>query len=256
MKIRAAIAEGVNSVTVRECEIREPIAGEILVQTAYLCVSPGTELRCQAGKEPNAGAFPMITGYSLAGVVVKGAGDIAEGDRVFLGGTDVTPEGVSNAWGGHVSHAICNAAAATKLPADADLKTASALAMTAIATHGVCKTGPLPGDRVMVVGQGLIGQLAAGIFAAAGCEVAVCDPLAMRLELARKMGAAETYSPDDLAGGKVAERFPDGFDILTALYFFEVVFKLPVFAFQFLYFLSFFTYPIIRFANPGNIFYQ
>ena len=214
MKIHAAIAEAVNTVAIRECEIREPAAGEILIKTAYSCISPGTELRCQAGNEPNAGAFPMITGYSLAGVVVKGSGEFAEGDKVFAGGTDVAPDGVSNAWGGHVSYAICSAAAATKLPANADLKKASALAMASIATHGVCKTAPLPGDRVLVVGQGLIGQLATGLYAAAGCEVAVCDPLAARLEVSAQMGAAKTCTPADLPDGKIREDFPDGFDIL------------------------------------------
>ncbi len=186
MKTTCVVATGVNEVAVRECEVREPQAGEVVVATEFSAISPGTELRCLAGKEPNAGAFPMITGYSLAGRVV------GSGEPVWLNGARVCPTGITSAWGGHLSHVIAKADELVKLPASVDLKAASALAMLAIAFHGVCRAAPMPGDHVVVTGQGLIGLFATMFLRLAGCRVTACDPVPARRELARHLGATAT----------------------------------------------------------------
>lgn len=100
MNVTCVVAERANEIAVRHCSLREPGDHEILIRTMYSCISPGTELRCLAGQEPNAGKFPMITGYSLVGRVIKGAGAIQEGNLVFANGTSVVPDGITSAWGG------------------------------------------------------------------------------------------------------------------------------------------------------------
>lgn len=214
MKTTCVVATGANRVEVGEYEIRNPLPGEILVETIYSAVSPGTELRCQAGKEPNAGPFPMITGYSLVGRVLCGAGAIGEGDIVFLPGAAAMPEGVTRAWGGHVGMAIAPAASALRLDPETDLASASALAMLSIALHGVLKTVPRVGDRVLVAGLGLIGQFAVTLFRLAGCRVAVCDPVQQRRALAAPDGRC-SYAPEPGWHGGVKRDFPEGFDLVV-----------------------------------------
>ena len=214
MKTLCVVAESVNRIQVAEYDVRDPLPDEILVETRYSAVSPGTELRCLAGREANAGAFPMITGYSLVGRVLRGAGNIRENDVVFLPGARVMPRGITRAWGGHVGLAIAPATLALKLEPNTDFVQASALAMLSIAMHGVLKAAPSVGDRVLVVGLGLIGQLAAALFRLAGCRVAVCDPVEQRRTLAAPDGRC-SYAPNPGWQEAAGADFPEGFDIVT-----------------------------------------
>lgn len=214
MKVKCVVAEGVNRVVVGSFMLREAAEDEVLVKTIFSAISPGTELRCLAGNEPNAVRFPMITGYSLVGKVLRGAGTIREGDLVFLNGTSVCPAGISSSWGGHISHAIAPASQAVKLPKEIDPRMAAAVSMLSIAMHGAGKAAPLPGDKVLVAGQGLIGQFVASFMKMAGCRVAVCDPVMFRLDVARRMGIELTYQVSDGWQDKFRGDFPDGVDTL------------------------------------------
>ena len=214
MNVTCVVAERVNEIAVRRCSLREPGEHEILFQTIYSCISPGTELRCLDGQEPNAGKFPMITGYSLVGRVLKGAGAVHEGDLVFANGAPVVPDGITSAWGGHLSRCIISPDQVVVLPPSVDLKMASALSMLSIAMHGVYRSAPLPGDRVLVVGQGLIGQLAATLINRAGCRVAVCDLSTERLEVSGKLGLACRYVVEEHWHNAFRRDFPDGVDTL------------------------------------------
>ena len=109
-----------NRVEVQTHPLREARPDEVMAETLFSAISPGTELRCLAGNERNAGAFPMITGYSLVAKVVRGTGDLHEGDLAFFNGAPLCPEGVSRSWGGHVSHVVAPPSAAIKLPAGVD----------------------------------------------------------------------------------------------------------------------------------------
>ena len=58
-----------------------------------------------------------------------------------------------------------------------------------------------PGDKVLVVGLGLVGNFAAQLFQLAGAEVLASDPIAERRAIAAQCGIARTVNPmtDDLA---------------------------------------------------------
>ena len=140
--------------------------------------------------------------------------DFKPGDRVFLNGASVCPDGIASAWGGHIQYAIAPVSQVVRLPAGVDLKAASALSMLSIAMHGVCRAAPLPGDRVLVAGQGLIGLFAAALLRRAGCRVAVADKVPARLAVAQRLGQSHRFEVGDTWPAPVRELFPDGVDIL------------------------------------------
>ncbi len=146
---------------------------------------------------------PMPLGYSAAGeVVAVGAGiahEFAVGDRVAVAGA------------GQANHAEINAVPrnlCVKLPEGVAYASACYSTLGAIALHGVRNAGVALGDRVLVVGLGLVGQLVSQLCAAAGARVAGVDMNLERCMLARQGGAHWAVGPQALAEGW--KQFTDG----------------------------------------------
>lgn len=122
-------------------------------------------------------------GYSVAGLVVEvgeGVTEFRAGDRVACAGT------------GYAAHAellsvpknLC-----VRLPDKVDFETGAFATLGAIALQGVRLAEPTLGESVVVIGLGLIGQLAAQLLKANGCRVFGVDLDASRVELAKSLGA-------------------------------------------------------------------
>jgi len=73
----------------RDFDLRRPASGEVLVATRFTCVRPGTELRCLAGRQPDAVGFPYIPGYAMVGEVIAVGPEVSMpiGTHVYLNGT-------------------------------------------------------------------------------------------------------------------------------------------------------------------------
>ena len=132
-------------------------------------------------------------GYSTAGTIVS-CGDDLHGLRV---GDRVACAGV-----GYASHAEYNAVPhqlLTPIPDGVSFEEAAYVSLGAIAMQGVRQAAPTFGETVIVVGLGLLGQLAAQIARAAGCHVIGCDPVEGKRALAAQLGAEAVCAPDELA---------------------------------------------------------
>jgi predicted dehydrogenase/threonine dehydrogenase-like Zn-dependent dehydrogenase len=122
-------------------------------------------------------------GYSSAGTVIRvGAGveGIAPGDRVACGG------------GGFATHAEVIAVPRNLIaavPDDVSFESAAYATVGAIALHGVRRAEAQLGERVGVIGLGLVGQLAVRILAAGGCTPIGVDLDPKAVELAASGGA-------------------------------------------------------------------
>src|SRR5713101_6397474 len=102
MHARQAVIREPFQVEVREVDLPDPAANQILVRTEVSAISPGTELAVWTGthqwlKDPNLPdwKFPFRSGYSAAGTVVEvGAQilDIKPGDRVSYPGNHASHE--------------------------------------------------------------------------------------------------------------------------------------------------------------------
>lgn len=123
-----------------------------------------------------------VLGYSSAGVVVA-KGDYAKGveinDRVACAGV------------GYANHAEVVRVPQNlfvKVPENVGLDEAAFARVGAIAMHGLRRANLQFGERVVVVGLGLVGHMAAQVANAVGMNVIGIDVDDMRLELAKKVG--------------------------------------------------------------------
>lgn len=131
-------------------EFLSPAPNEVQVRVARTTVSPGTERAVLCGLPGARRPFPYVPGYSAAGEVVavgKQVRGIAVGDQV-AGRVH------------HSSNETVPAALLFKVPAGVTPQSASFIELGIITLQGIRKARIAPGDRVAVVGQGLIGQLA------------------------------------------------------------------------------------------------
>src|SRR5207237_8174272 len=125
----------------------------------------------------------LARGYSSAGVVLE----VGAGIKEFVVGDLVACAGA-----GYASHAEVNWVPknlCVKTPPNVSCESAASVALGAIALHGVRVAEAKLGERVAVIGLGLVGQLVAQILHAAGCVVWGLDPDPDRVRLARELGA-------------------------------------------------------------------
>jgi predicted dehydrogenase/threonine dehydrogenase-like Zn-dependent dehydrogenase len=137
-------------------------------------------------------AIPL--GYSCAGYVEevgRGAGEFSVGQRVACAGM------------GYASHADVIFAPknlTVAVPENVTLEDASYVTVGAIALHGVRTADARFGEAVVVIGLGLLGQLAVQILRAQGCRVLGIDLDPAKVSLALEMGAeAAVLRSDDVA---------------------------------------------------------
>lgn len=186
MRARQVVVAEPYRVEVREVELPQPAANQILVATEASAVSAGTELAVYTGthqwlKDPNLPdwKFPFRPGYSAAGTVVAVGASVAgwqPGDRVSFPGNHASAELLTI---GHERGRLW------KMP---DKLWASKAAWACIARYGMggaIRPGVTLGRSAAVLGLGIIGQFALRCLLAAGAHPVVgIDSVKMRRESA------------------------------------------------------------------------
>lgn len=144
---------------------------------------------------------PIPLGYSLAGEVLavgRRVGGFAVGDRIACAGS------------GLANHAEINAIPknlTVRIPDGVSDEDASFVTLGAIALQGVRQAAPTLGEKIVVMGLGLIGLLTVQLLKANGCRVLGFDPNAERAKLAKELGTDVVVS-DALA--TAVSGFTDG----------------------------------------------
>ncbi len=126
---------------------------------------------------------PMPLGYSSAGEIVRigeGLDDLKVGQRVVCAG---------GGYAVHAEYVLVPRNLLAELPDHVDFESAAFGTLGAIALHGFRLSQAQLGERVAVIGLGLLGLLSAGIANAAGCQVLGIDLDPYRVNLAKAMGA-------------------------------------------------------------------
>ncbi|MGJ3239665.1 MAG: zinc-dependent alcohol dehydrogenase [Anaerolineae bacterium] len=174
---RAVVIPQPGQVLLQEVTLRDLKADEVVIETAYTSISAGTERMLLAGQMPHPMLqLPVVPGYETVGHVVALGTDVSEdwlGKAVYIGGAHCY-KGVNSAWGGQSARLIAPVNRVIPLES-VDARQGVLLALTATALHGVDVLNPAEGERVLVIGQGPVGQLAARILSAQGNHVIVTD---------------------------------------------------------------------------------
>ncbi len=176
---------------IRQDALEPPGADQVLVRTLYSGVSRGTESLVFRGRVPESqrqamacpyqeGAFPGPVKYGYMNVgVVEASGD---GPRDLVGRTVfcLYP---------HQDRYVVPSAAVQPLPDNVPPSRAVLAANMETAVNGVWDTAPRVGDRVVVVGGGVVGLLAAWLMRdLPGAELTLVDPDPTRAAVAEALG--------------------------------------------------------------------
>ena len=200
MKARALWHVAPGRAELREEVLRPPGPGEVLVRTLYSGLSRGTERLVHHGRVPEsqwqamrgpgqAGdfSFPVKYGYCAVGVVEAGAQEWI-GHRVFC----LHP---------HQDLFVAPVSLCATLPASVPDRRAVLVGNMETAVNVMWDARPLVGERVLVVGAGVVGLLSAHLAARVpGTAVQVCDIDPRKRDAARALGldfALATEALDD-----------------------------------------------------------
>ncbi|MGX7827939.1 zinc-dependent alcohol dehydrogenase [Actinokineospora sp. 24-640] len=200
--VRAARAFWVTSSghgEVRPVTLPDPDPGEVLVRTLWSGVSRGTETLVLRGGVPESqhavmrapfqdGEFPWPVkyGYLNTGVVEIGPADLL-GRTVFC----LYP---------HQTHYVVPAAAVTPVPDTVPAARAILAGTVETAVNALWDAAPLVGDRIAVVGAGMVGCAVAALLARfPGARVELVDVDPARAAVADALGVA--FAPPEQARG-------------------------------------------------------
>ena len=171
-----------------------PLAPDrVMVKTAVSTVSPGTERANIIGDPSVAGrnapdtTFPRSSGYNSAGVVVavgESVKSVAVGDRVVV------------YWGKHQGYNVVPEEQVVKMPDSVSFEEGALSFIATFPLAAIRKTRLEMGESAMVMGLGLLGQLAIRLLRAAGAYPVIgVDPVASRREEALAGGADYVFDP-------------------------------------------------------------
>lgn len=182
---RVAAIDGCGQFVLIKEDVPELKPGQVLVENKATVISPGTEL----GEVPNRRANPNPDarvrrfGYSSAGVVLE----VGEGCEDIEVGSELACMG-----GGYAYHSDFVAVPrnlTTPKPAGLSFEEAAFAHLAATSMHAIRRVDVGLCEHFLVVGLGIVGQIAVQLAAAAGAHVAALDRLENRLELADQGGA-------------------------------------------------------------------
>lgn len=146
---------------------------------------------------------PVPLGYSSSGRVIEVGENAAEfqvGDRVACAGAGyaVHAEAVS------VPKNLC-----VKIPEGVSLEEAAYSTLGAIALQGIRQAGAKVGERIVVLGLGLIGLLTVQLLKAAGCTVVGLDIEDDAVDKAKESGADHAFNLDRVEVHSALEAITD-----------------------------------------------
>lgn len=165
-------------------EPKGPANHQVRTQTVYSGITNGTERNdLIGGNYAHADELlPAGWGYQNVGRVVEVGSQvrgIQVGDLRYMSAD-------------HTEYVVMDAdGLSVKVPEGVDPKHAALFGMASVAMR-TCRNAQFqPRDRVLVVGAGVVGQVAAQIASAMGTRSTICDIDQRRLETAREIGAVE-----------------------------------------------------------------
>jgi len=193
MRYKRIVFKKPRKVEIEEADLPEISPNEILIRTRMTLISTGTELTMLSGEYPkgshwdNITKYPVYPGYSNCGVVEKVGENVQKfkvGDRV----SSTAP---------HSEYAVIREQQAVKVPDDVSDEEATFGTLSATVMNSVRLANIKLGESVILVGLGILGQLASQFSRlCGGFPIIAVDLSQRRLDIARKLGATATIQPE------------------------------------------------------------
>jgi 2-desacetyl-2-hydroxyethyl bacteriochlorophyllide A dehydrogenase len=207
MKAPAVVFVEPKRIEIREMELPPVGPDQVGIRTAFSGVSQGTERWALTGRYGHydhdySAYYPCSPGYQAAGtidVIGSDVDDLAVGDHVMTMGThfaepDHKYPGPCQA--SHSGYLVAPADQVWQVQPSVDLAGASLFHMAGVSRHGVRLSKVAAGDLVVVIGLGLIGQMAAQAARRMGARVIATDLIPSRVEAAAKYSADRAVDPN------------------------------------------------------------
>lgn len=195
MRARGVVFVGPEQAELEEYDVSAGNLGphEALVESEYSIISAGTEGSFFTNLMPKTPPiyraqpiiYPARTGYGHLGTVLATGSEVKNinpGDRILT-------------FSRHGSIVQANTARfALQVPSDIDGRLAIFTRMAGVAISAVRSSSVQAGDRVAIIGMGLVGNFAAQLFQLAGAEVIAFDISEMRLHQAQACGIEKVFN--------------------------------------------------------------
>jgi NADPH:quinone reductase len=174
---------GPERLVLRERPDPEPGPGEVLVRVAAIGLN-FADLFVRAGVYPRTPKPPFVPGMEVAGAVERvgeGVTELAPGDRVVA-----VP-----LFGGHAEKVVCPASRVFRLPEDANLSEAAAVAVAFLTAHHALTEAHVRADERVVVtaAAGGVGTALLQLLAARGTRTLALVGSERKIALCRELGA-------------------------------------------------------------------
>jgi len=210
--MRAAVLYDIDDIRIENRPIPQLGEGEVLVRTMASGICSGDVMAWYIRRKA-----PLVMGHEPAGIVAESRGDtpFAVGARVFVHhhapcfacracaraeyaqcstwrSTKIDPGGLAE----YFRVAAPNLRDTLGLPSNVGFPDASLVEPLACVVKSLRRSGARAGDRVYVIGLGVMGQLHVLAARSLGADVFAGDFIAARRELAQRNGAT-VFHPDD-----------------------------------------------------------
>jgi threonine dehydrogenase-like Zn-dependent dehydrogenase len=200
MAMKSFELTGKRELAIVDLPMPTPGPGELLVRTRRSALSVGTEVWRYVNGGHYGGEGGRC-GYNIVGEVV------ATGEGV----TRFRPGDIAFATQPHAEYFVAPESRAVRVPAGADIEAAAFTYLPTLGLHGLRQAGYTAGERVLVVGLGIVGLLAAQIANAVGARVISLEVDPVRRDIAGRSNIGPIYDPTDPATAvSVAEAFDGG----------------------------------------------
>ena len=188
-------------ISVRDEAMPSIAPDQVLVQTVVSAISAGTELLFYRGQVPSGtqidatigalsgeASYPLKYGYACVGHVIEIGAHVSDdwqGRLVF-------------SFQPHTRHFVASVDELIPVPDGITPGQAALLPNLETAVNLVMDGAPIIGERVAVLGQGIVGLLTAELVARMPmAQLITFDYFSLRREKARALGIAHTFNPND-----------------------------------------------------------